>query len=352
MSSVHSLGAWSFKAGMNKSPVHTQAHIQEVITKATQGSKFSIEAAKKDAILADKCSRIKSRILNLSKASIKSAETALNTYMEMMHKQWSFFSKVWVVLDFDAFFCAVAERDDPTLRGSPFAVGSSDMLCTASYEARRYGVRSALPGFIAKLLCPQLKIVPCAFDKYVETSQKAKEVIRNYDPSFRSYSLDEFILDLTPHCKSKGLLCDWGECGGVTSTVPRTPTREEVVEIEAIVSRLREEVTVATGGLTMSAGIGPSFLLAKVASNENKPNGQRTVLWGRPEIEKYLLPQPVRAIPGVGRVTEALIGVLGCKTVGDINARKGELWHALGERQAKFLLECSAGDLGRGGCFC
>ena len=99
--------------------------------------------------------------------------------------------------DADAFYCAVEERDDPTLAGTAFAVGGMSMLTTASYEARKFGVRAAMPGFVAVKLCPTLRIVPLNFDKYKAASARIRAVMSRYDKNYRPLSLDEALMDVT-----------------------------------------------------------------------------------------------------------------------------------------------------------
>ena len=108
---------------------------------------------------------------------------------------------MYVHLDMDMFFCAVEMRDDPSLVSVPMAVGSLSMLATANYAARRYGVRSAMPGFIAKQLCPSLVIVPPNFHKYKEAGAVIRRVLEKYDPTLSSHSLDEASLDVTDYLR-------------------------------------------------------------------------------------------------------------------------------------------------------
>lgn len=110
--------------------------------------------------------------------------------------------RVYVHLDMDMFFCAVEMRDDPSLVSVPMAVGSLSMLSTANYAARRYGVRSAMPGFIAKKLCPSLVIIRPNFKKYRQAGAVIRQVLETYDPGLSSHSLDEASLDVTEFIRS------------------------------------------------------------------------------------------------------------------------------------------------------
>lgn len=126
------------------------------------------------------------------------ASAAARRLLQLLQQQQQRESgRVYVHLDMDMFFCAVEIRDDPSLGSQPVAVGSLSMLSTANYEARRFGVRSGMPGFIAKQLCPSLTIVRPNFEKYRAAGQTIRAVLQAYDPSLSSHSLDEASLDVT-----------------------------------------------------------------------------------------------------------------------------------------------------------
>ena len=112
-------------------------------------------------------------------------------------------SRVWVHFDMDMFYAAVEMRENPSLRDKPMAVGSNSMLSTSNYAARKFGVRSAMPGFIAKKLCPSLIIVPCNFRKYHAASKLFKAVLRRYDADMEGSGLDEAAIDLTDFLKRR-----------------------------------------------------------------------------------------------------------------------------------------------------
>lgn len=136
---------------------------------------------------------------------IKKAHTDDEQVMEIIDRKIASFeaerdlSQIWFHVDMDAFFASVEIRDNPQLRGKPIAVGDMSMITTSSYEARKWGVRSAMPGFIAKELCPELIFVPPNFAKYKEASKKTRQVFGEYDPQFESWSLDEAALSLTDY---------------------------------------------------------------------------------------------------------------------------------------------------------
>ena len=108
----------------------------------------------------------------------------------------------------DMFYAAVEIRDNPELAVLPVAIGSESMISTANYVARKFGVRSAMPGFIGKKLCPELIFVPCHYEKYREVSMVFKEIVEQYDPDFESMGLDETNLDVTKHCLANEIITD------------------------------------------------------------------------------------------------------------------------------------------------
>lgn len=201
-----------------------------------------------------------------------------------------------VHVDMDAFYASVEQRDDPSLRGRPVVVawrGPRSVVCAASYEARVFGIRSAMPAIRAERLCPDAVFVPPDFVRYKEASRQVREIFTRHTDLIEPLSLDEAFLDVTE--ARNGL-------GSATATA------------SAIRATIFEET-----GLTASAGIAPNKFLAKIASDWRKPNGQFVI---RPaEIDAFLAPLPVGRLPGVGRVTEARLARLGLVVVGDLRAR-------------------------------
>ncbi len=198
-----------------------------------------------------------------------------------------------VHVDMDAFYASVEQRDRPELRGKPVVVawkGARSVVCAASYEARRFGVRSAMPAMRAERLCPQAIFVPPDFPRYREVSRQTRAVFLRHTPLVEPLSLDEAYLDVTH------------ELTGLPSA---TATAREIRR------EIREET-----GLTASAGVAPNKFLAKIASDWKKPDGLFVI---RPhEVEAFLAPLPVGRLPGVGRTTGAHLAELGVATVGDL----------------------------------
>ncbi|HET6328635.1 MAG TPA: DNA polymerase IV, partial [Planctomycetaceae bacterium] len=196
-------------------------------------------------------------------------------------------------IDMDAFYASVEQRDDPSLRGKPVVVawrGNRSVVCAASYEARVFGVRSAMPAMRAERLCPEAVFIPPDFVRYRAASRSAREIFKRHTDLIEPLSLDEAYLD-------------------VTANKTDLPTATRVARI--IREQIREELQ-----LTASAGVAPNKFLAKIASDWRKPNGLFVI---QPEdVDTFLSPLPVGRIPGVGKVTEKRLAELGVKTVGDL----------------------------------
>jgi len=196
----------------------------------------------------------------------------------------------------DAFYASVEQRDDPALRGRPVVVawrGARSVVCAASYEARTFGVRSAMPALRAERLCPQAVFVPPDFTRYRAASKQVREILLRHTDLVEPLSLDEAYLDVT--APKSGL--DSGT---------------------AVAKAIRAEIFEATQ-LTASAGVAPNKFLAKIASDWKKPNGLFVI---RPhEVEGFLAPLPVARIPGVGKVMDAKLQALGIRTCADLRAR-------------------------------
>ncbi len=199
-----------------------------------------------------------------------------------------------VHVDMDAFYASVEQRDDPDLRGRPVVVawkGRRSVVCAASYEARRFGIRSAMPALTAERLCPEAVFVAPDFVRYKAASQAARDIFQRHTDAIEPLSLDEAYLDVTENKTS-------------------LPTATLVAK--TIRRQIREELN-----LTASAGVAPNKFLAKIASDWRKPDGLFVI---QPhQVQAFLLTLPVGRIPGVGRITEARMAKAGIRTVGDIH---------------------------------
>lgn len=199
-------------------------------------------------------------------------------------------------VDMDAFYASVEQMDNPDLQGKPLAVGGSEIrgvVSAASYEARKFGVRSAISGIQAKKLCPDLIFVRPRFDRYKEISKKIRKIFHDYTDLVEPLSLDEAYLDVTENKK-----------GNPSATLIAQEIRK----------RIFEEV-----GLTASAGISVNKFVAKIASDYNKPNGQKTV--NPDEVEAFLEKLDIKKFYGVGKVTAEKMYQLGIFTGYDLKQK-------------------------------
>ena len=203
-------------------------------------------------------------------------------------------------VDMDAFYASVEQRDRPELRGRPVVVGGSPasrgVVCAASYEARAYGIRSAIPTSRAARLCPQAEFLHPDFPRYRAVSQQIHAIFRRYTPCIEPLALDEAYLDVTTN-----------HIGEVSATRIA----------ERIRSAIRDEVN-----LTASAGVGPNKLVAKIASDANKPDGLCVV--PPHAVSDFLAPLPVRAIPGIGPKSAERCKDCGILTVTDLRQASPE----------------------------
>jgi len=222
-------------------------------------------------------------------------------------------------MDMDAFFAAVEERRRPELRGKPVVIGGSGdptkrgVVSTASYEARKYGVHSAMPLQTAYRLCPHAVFLPVDYEEYSRVSAVIKEALREICPVMEDVGIDEAFLDISDIQKSS----------------------------ELIASEIRDKIRARTG-LTCSIGIAPNKLLAKIASDLKKPDGL-TIL-SEDDIEKSIWPLPVRKLWGVGPKTEGYLKKMGINTIGDLaKVPLATLVEQLGSSYGNFLFEASHG---------
>lgn len=199
-------------------------------------------------------------------------------------------------VDMDAFYASVEQRDDASLRGRPVVVawrGARSVVCAASYEARVFGIRSAMPAARAERLCPDAVFVPPDFTRYRAVSRQVRAIFLRHTDLVEPLSLDEAFLDVTA-------------------------SRSELPSATAIAQSIRAEIREETA-LTASAGVAPNKFLAKIASDWRKPDGLFVI---RPEaVLDFLEPLAVARIPGVGKVTDGRLAALGIRTVGELRAR-------------------------------
>lgn len=225
----------------------------------------------------------------------------------------------WIMhVDMDAFFASVEQRDDPALQGKPVIVGGKSrrsVVATASYEARAFGVHSAMPLSQAKRLCPHGCFVAPRFEAYREASDAIHQVMLHYADAYEPISLDEAFLDIS----------------GMGNQYPT---------LGAIGRAIKEEIRSAVH-LTASVGIAPNKFLAKMASDMKKPDGLCIIPYGRER--EVLAPLPVRRLWGVGEVTENKLLAAGFRTIADIQEAAPEKLSALLGNQGALLKDLSFG---------
>ncbi len=218
----------------------------------------------------------------------------------------------------DAFYASVEQRDNPALRGRPVVVawrGARSVVCAASYEARRFGIHSAMPALRAERLCPEAVFVAPDFPRYKAVSSRVRAVFARYTDLIEPLSLDEAYLDVT-----------------------RPKVR--LASTTAIAQAIRREIRRETG-LTASAGVAPNKVLAKIASDWRKPDGLFVLRPAR--VEAFLTPLPVGKLPGVGKVMKQRLAELQVTTVGELRALPRELLEQRFGRWGRRLHELARG---------
>lgn len=222
--------------------------------------------------------------------------------------------------DMDAFYASVEQRDNPALRGKPVVVGGSPegrgVVAAASYEARKFGVRSAMPMFTAMQLCPQAIRVPPRFDVYSQVSEQVMAIFHGFTPLVEPMSLDEAYLDVT-----------------ALVTLENTP--------RMIAAEVKRRVKAETG-LTISIGVATSKSVAKVASGLEKPDGLTVVPPGTEQV--FLAPLPVDKLWGVGPKTAARLAEEGVRTIADLAAKNAAWMRTHFGKVGPFMLDLALGE--------
>ncbi|KAJ6948827.1 DNA polymerase kappa [Populus alba x Populus x berolinensis] len=292
--------------------------VQRIVYESSKGSKYFENEEKKEALLRQKIENMCAQRAKLSAADLSHYQTLADRRILELEATRDL-SRIWLHVDMDAFYAAVETLSNPSLKGKPMAVGGISMISTANYEARRFGVRAAMPGFIARKLCPELIFVPIDFKKYTHYSELTRKVFEKYDPNFMAASLDEAYLDITEVCKERGMSC--GE----------------------IAEELRKCINEETG-LTCSAGVAPNRLLAKVCSDINKPNGQFVLINDRMAVMTFISSLPIRKIGGIGKVTEHILSdAFGISTCEEMLQKGGLLCALFSHSTADFFLSVGLG---------
>lgn len=366
--------------------------INKIIMEATKGSRFYGNELKKEKQVNQRIENMMQQKAQITSQQLREAQLQVDRFaMEL--EQSRDLNNTIVHIDMDAFYAAVEMRDNPELKDKPIAVGSMTMLSTSNYYARRFGVRAAMPGFIAKRLCPQLIIVPPNFDKYRAVSTEVKEILADYDPNFMAMSLDEAYLNITKHLQERQnwpedkrkyliktgnslenekpgkeanklnehersispLLFDdsppdlqpQGNPLQVNSEEQNNPQilQNSIVfgtSAEEVVKEIRFRIEQKTT-LTASAGIAPNTMLAKVCSDKNKPNGQYQILPSRQAVMDFIKDLPIRKVSGIGKVTEKMLKALGITTCTELYQQRTLLSLLFSETSWHHFLHISLG---------
>ena len=370
--------------------------INKIILDASKGSKFYQNEQRREAELAAKIRVTLDNLRRLPKSEIVKATKRADAIFEATEASRDF-ARTIVHVDMDCFYAAVHMRDDPSLKKIPMAVGGIGMLSTSNYIARRFGVRAAMPGFIAKKLCPELVIIPSDFPKYNAVAAVVRGVIAEYDAEFESAGCDEAYLDLTRHLVERGsnpepkelvvspenesmvgcCRCNYVEkdtavlkdifAQNESKPIPIVSEdiqRDSAVELNSkrferraslpiidrqnhnlfcpscdlilpgifrfsnfasdAVEEMRLKIFLQTR-LTASAGVAPNAPLAKICSDQNKPNGQFILDFDRSAVLDFVNTLPVRKWPFIGKVQEKMLHGLEVFDLGDVRAKRAEL---------------------------
>ncbi|NXS61764.1 POLK polymerase, partial [Brachypteracias leptosomus] len=356
--------------------------INKIIMQATKGSRFYENELKKDQQVNQRIEKMMQLKEKITTQQLLKAQLQVDKLVIELEQSRNL-SNTIVHIDMDAFYAAVEMRDHPELKEKPIAVGSMSMLSTSNYHARRFGVRAAMPGFIAKKLCPHLTIVPLNFEKYDKVSKEVREILAKYDPNFMPVGLDEAYLNITEHLEErlnwpedkrtfffntenptekdkdeKNMSAKFNEGGYSSSPVlfeDSTPLdhpeqRGQSVEnsvvfgisSEEVVKEIRFRIEQKTQ-LTASAGIAPNTMLAKMCSDHNKPNGQYRIPPERQAVLDFLKDLPIRKVPGIGKVTEKMLKALGIVTCSELYQQRALLSLLFSEASWRHFLDISLG---------
>ncbi|KAG7318347.1 hypothetical protein KOW79_018102 [Hemibagrus wyckioides] len=343
--------------------------INKIILETSKGSRFYESELKKERQVNQRIEKLMRYKAKVTEQQIEKAQAEVEMLAADLERNCDL-GRVIVHVDMDAFYAAVEMRDCPELKEKPMAVGSMSMLSTSNYHARRYGVRAAMPGFIAKKLCPDLVIVPPNFGKYRAVSEQVREVFADYDPNFLPVSLDEAYLDITEHLQQRQhwpesmrthQICEVKTTGEMNepetlspvlfedspSSSPVVPGTDQKVEVfgtspEEAVREMRFRIEQKTR-LTASAGIAPNMMLAKVCSDKNKPNGQYRILPERKVVMDFVQELPVRKVSGIGKVTEKMLAALGIISCSQLTQQMAMLSLLFSETTWHHFLQISLG---------
>ena len=299
--------------------------VEQVTQKSSSNSKFSVHEKRKRDKNSEKCEQIRREITERQSSLVSLHSVNVEKFISSCreYSQCILFRRVYVHFDMDAFFATVEARDNPSLNHVPFAVGGNSMLSTANYIARQYGVKSAMPGRIARKICPDLVIIPCNMQKYQQTSQIVMSILREYDPKMISFSIDEASV-----CLNAALF---------------DASKQRKHQICSFVHRIRMRI-LEESGASCSAGIAYTRKFAKLCSDMNKPNGQYYLEPDIVTIQKILSTRSAGDISGVGKVSQQiLLEAFDIRTCDDIVQKRHILAAFYGGDSWKSMVSFSMG---------
>ena len=367
--------AASDKAGMEGID---RARIDAIILRESGDSAYMKQQRKRDQAVNVKIEHMKERLQRHQEAR-KDWRVAIERQLEPEMQELMASRRqrsTCVVVDMDMFYMACELLTRPELEKVPACVGSG-MILTSNYCARQYGVRSAMAGWIADTLVEELSNgtkrlihTPSNFELYNQKSHQVREVLSQYDPQLRAYSLDEAYLDVGHYVLLRLDNPDWAheqihsalrseiqdcetrpniECDddeqprrSVDDDLSRFPSNLVLSVASKVVDEMRRKVKEATD-LTCSAGLAPNFMLAKIASDRNKPNGQLVVGSSHEEVIEFVHGLPTRKIPGIGRVTDKMLHAFNITTVRQLYEERALVRFLFTPATARFLLSASLG---------
>ena len=231
-------------------------------------------------------------------------------------------TRTWIHVDMDAFYAAVEIRDDPKLAELPIAVGDRNMIMTTNYLARSFGIRSGVPAFIGKKLCPELIVLAPNYTKYRAANEEFIEVLKQYDPCLETIGLDEANLDITDYLQKNELDDEMGRI--------------------FVANKIRADIKDKTK-MTASCGIACNKMLAKICSDMNKPDGQTYLQNNEKSILELMVKLPVRKLPGVGKVNEQILVGMGIVHCSDSIDRAMDISINFTDNAFDFLIRSSLG---------
>ena len=325
--SSNDCNTFGFKAGIiDRDKINKKIH-----SLSKNSAYYKNEKRKRDLLIKKVDSQLKEldmikrqqKMLNTHKMDIKELKTKVNKLIDNHLNDIELNKATYFFIDFDSFYSSVELLDHPELNSKPVAIGSETMICTANYIARKYGVRSAMPGFIALQICPKLLFIKPNFEKYQLIAKKAMEIFELYDEHFQSYGLDECSLNITSY-----------------------KMNHPELNVQEIALDIQQKIKENTNGLTISIGIASSISLAKLASNVNKPNGIYQIQANKVEILSFLNKLKVRKLNGIGKRLELLLEKLQIYYVQDIRNGVGNsayLKYILKPKTYNWLLLSSLG---------